>query len=376
MLTIGRMGSVIGLLMAVFTGCGGGGGSYGNPESADSAPVGLELPENRVLAGEYELVEMTFAGGVPSSLLGKITFDEQGGYSMAGYYSSPGAGANLEISETGEYLVSDQGEFVLNGSDDIVLSGTIIYSGDLFFYSNVSAAGEQTVGIGLKTLGSGHSNSSLSGKYRLADFSFNENRACSLLADIDFDGSGGYSLAGRYSRTGEAANEPVTGEGSYAVQVDGTGFSLNPSGEAVLHGAISVRNNLFIYAKVSEEAEQSVGVGIKEAGSGHSDASLSGDYELIDFSSDGVRAVSSLATVRFDGIGGYTMTGRFSLSGEAADQLFEDSGTYSVSGDGSLVFTPSAGPLHNGVISAAGDLFIYSRITDPGEQSIGVAVRK
>jgi hypothetical protein len=367
-----RLGSITVMLSAgIFFGCGGGGGSI--PEGS---PSGAEIPENRVLEGAYELIELLFVNGLPTSRLGTITFDEQGNYTVDGQLSRADSGANQDFAETGTYEVDEQGSFSLIRADENVLSGAIVYSGDLFIYSNIGEAGEQSIGIGLKTLESGHSNSSLAGAYRLADLSFSEEKAASLVAAIDFDGAGEYQLSGRYSRTGMEADKPIAGGGSYTVHTDGTGFSFNAMGENELQGAISVRNNLFIYAKVSDENEQSVGLGIKAGSSGHANSSLAGEYEVVDFTSAWDWAVSSLAVMSFDGAGSYTMAGGYSESGFAADQRFEGSGSYTVGNDGTFSFTPLIGAARHGAISPTGDLFIYGKITDAGEQSIGVAVRK
>lgn len=218
-------------------------------------------------------------------------------------------------------------------------------------------------------------NSSLSGKYRMVELSAMSGSNRALFATADFSGTGAYTSQGVYSESGVGAgilyNDSV--RRPYQVEPDGS-FTRRDAALNLYRGVLSTHYNYFLYSNVDTVGMQSVGFAVKESGTGFTDASLAGAFQLVELTLGSTSNATTVATITFDAAGKYTATGTSSDS-LGGSTPFSDSGNYHVNSDGSFVMT-TGGLLHlRGVLAARGDLFAYANVDSSDRQTLGLGVK-
>lgn len=218
-------------------------------------------------------------------------------------------------------------------------------------------------------------NGSLSGKYRMVELSAMSGSNQARFATADFSGTGAYTSQGVYSESGVGAsiayNDPV--RRPYLVEPDGS-FTRRDAALNLYRGVLSTHYNYFLYSNVDTAGMQSIGFAIKEGGTGFTDASLAGPFQLVELTLGSTSNATTVATITFDAAGKYTAAGTRSdsLGGSTS---FSDSGDYHVNSDGTFTMT-TGGLLHlRGVLAARGDLFAYVNVDSSDRQSIGLGVQ-
>jgi hypothetical protein len=124
---------------------------------------------------------------------------------------------------------------------------------------------------------------------------------------------------------------------------------------------------------VSDKTYQSIGVLVKAGSSGYSNASLNGTYYLASLDQAG-GFIAEFGSLAFDGKGNGTFTGTMGSS-SGANQVDNDSGTYSVNPNGSLTLTGSAGGVTNCGMSADTNTVVCSTVNALAYQNIALMVK-
>ena len=219
--------------------------------------------------------------------------------------------------------------------------------------------------------------SSLSDSYRIVDITSNDTSTASSLGLFAFDGAGNVTISGEKSERGIGANQAISGTGIYTVESDGL-INLTKDigdGQDTLKGAVTASGDVFMYSKVDDVNEQSIGIGLKVGNNIFSNSSLSGSYRVVDITSNDSSTASSLGLFAFDGAGNVTISGEKSERGIGANQAISGTGTYTVESDGKFTLTDGEGKrFFHGTISESGDMFVYSNISDVGAQAIGIGI--
>jgi len=302
---------------------------------------------------------------------GVSAFDGEGTVVNNFQESETGVGANIVVSETLSYT-NPTGNVVQVDGIDLLLSELK----DVFIYSEVGDQNDQGFGLGVKLNGSGLSNSTLSGDYAAVSIGAGDGDwSYATAGTITFDGVGGFTAVGLESETGVGANIPAAITGTYSVESDGI-LVLNTDDPSTLNGAISASGDMFIAANVSEMGEQTLTIGIKVGGSGFSNTSLSGSYELASFATgNGNWSFAESGTAIFDGVGGCSISSLVSGTNVGANVSESSTLTYTVNGDGTLNMTDTAPHDFRGAISLTGNMFIYAGVDDANEQEIGIGIK-
>ena len=189
--------------------------------------------------------------------------------------------------------------------------------------------------------------------------------------DTTFDGKGNGTFTGNYGSI-SGANQAESDSGTYSVNSNGS-FTLTGTSGSVTNCGLSADTNTAVYASVSNNTYQSIGVLVKSASSGSSNASLSGTYYLASLDqAEGFTA--EFGSITFDGKGNGTFAGTMGSS-TGANQADNDSGTYSVNPNGAVTFTGSAGSLMNCGLSADTNTVVCSTVKNVAYQNIAVMVK-
>jgi hypothetical protein len=332
--------------------------------------------------------------------VGTVVFDGMGGYSYSATKNKDGVVTS--VSSNGAYSVSANGKLTLDGAQGQVMAG-----GGTFTMG--SAAGDPQIGFGIRKSGT-FTTASLSGTFALRDFyvessssnpmsvvalsvpstPFSTNLGISIVqgahavevADVTFDGAGGFSFSGIKNKDGVVT--PVSGSGSYSVSTDGKLALQGLTGQVATGGAT------FIVASASGDPQ--IGIGIRKSGS-FSAASLSGSYTLTDMyvgsTSSNPMSIVPLSvpstpfttnlsfpiakagytvetgTVTFDGAGGYSFSATKNKDGVVSP--VSGSGPYTVTPDGKLSLAGLSGQIMTG-----GGMFTVG--SPSGDPQIGIGI--
>jgi hypothetical protein len=79
---------------------------------------------------------------------------------------------------------------------------------------------------------------------------------------MTFDGSGNYTITGKYAESGVGENLDFNDNGTYSVNSDGK-FTFTTSDPSTIDGAIAITEDLFIFSNVREINEPGIGIGVK-----------------------------------------------------------------------------------------------------------------
>ncbi len=259
------------------------GGSFNNASLSGSFTVALYFSDPAAGTGNsinLDVIETPYAAAlnVPfpayalNSELRTMTFDGAGNYNWSGTRNT--SGTLRAVSGGGSYSVATDGTL----SFDTGLSGHLLAGSSAFILTTPS--GMVQMGAGIRK-GGNFSTSSLAGRYTVAYHYSDGTTAApdtvniriderpynasiglpfplygfnSEMRTIEFDGNGTYTWSGKRNRG--AVSSPVSGGGTYSVDVDGT---LRM--DTLIAGSVLDGGSTFILAPTSGQSVQ-IGVGI------------------------------------------------------------------------------------------------------------------
>jgi hypothetical protein len=125
-------------------------------------------------------------------------------------------------------------------------------------------------------------------------------------------------------------------------------------------GAVSADGNMIVSADLGVGDQAYIDVELKQDQNIHTDADLSGTYEVVTYSNSGDS--STLWTFVADGLGTFTGSAMTNNAGVISASSAV-AGTYAVGLDGSLTVTPAGSAALSGGIGTGGNLFVLSQLT-------------
>lgn len=337
-----------------------------------NAEIGLNSPHTTI----YWSIAMT----------GTITTDNSGNYTKSGTSSLSGSGIG-GYSYNGTYLFLPDGTFSFYSPDFNPLDGGIASANDLFIYAGVSDLTEQRIGVGVVKGTGSYTFASLNGDYYFVTLTRGYKWNITEEGKIHFDGAGSYTISGYYAESGIGVDLPLSYNGTYSVNTDGT-FSYKTPRPATFSGGISGSGEVLIFSNVSDPDRQGFGIAVKVGSGNFSNATLNTTYrfiEILDGNADSPYpqadtpvpySIARVGTIRFDGLNNFTTTGTYSKYTDGIDQAFAYSGQYRLNADGTFSLVTTDQMTVNGGISASGNVFIYSNVSSTSVKSIGIGIKK
>ncbi|MBF0538371.1 MAG: carboxypeptidase regulatory-like domain-containing protein [Nitrospirae bacterium] len=236
---------------------------------------------NASLSGAYNMV--SFDKTLPSVVSGTITFTS-GNWTGTGMQMTIGSTQMPTVSGKGTYAVSatesSAGLFTLTPTTALgnttATASQCIMSDDTntVVCAKVGDMTDQYSLIAVKAGTSVYSTASLNGTYYMAIFNQSPGSS-SQFGTLTCDGYGGFKFAATQGSS-SAANQAVSQSGTYTVTATGTATFTPTSGTGMTCG-MSADSNTLVCASMAS-ANVQIGVAVKTAGSGYSNASLTGAY--------------------------------------------------------------------------------------------------
>lgn len=192
---------------------------------------------------------------------------------------------------------------------------------------------------------------------------FNSDGICS--------GSGTWNMNGSITSSSYTCTYTTTSNTDGSITLSMTLTSSGSSGSWSAKVVLSDDGNMIIIDGTSDTSSQFMHVWVRlDTTKTYSNADLIGDYYGIGYNiySGGIYAASQIIT--FDGNGNYSLSETGNENGTIGN--YTESGTYSVSTDGSTTFT--SGPA--GYLSGDGKLGISASVNDATKFSAGVSMKK
>lgn len=176
------------------------------------------------------------------------------------------------------------------------------------------------------------------------------------------------------SSEGDPPTSYTLDDATFSVDPDGVvHLNTNPGSQTTPPKGYLSQNREYLVVRhptvwepgVYDDIQIQIALGIKQ-GSGLDNSSLSGTYHLrvmeaYDTSTPDRSAATYWGTITFDGSGNWTIDDASAHNSDGTtENALNDTGTYAVSDDGSLTFTPSSGEIRYGQLSSNGNVMYAS----------------
>ncbi|MFP4475535.1 MAG: hypothetical protein ACLFOY_08220 [Desulfatibacillaceae bacterium] len=348
-------------------------------------PAQARVFDESSLTGDYFWCGFYNYGTGRGSGFGILSFDGVNSYGYDADFSDTGLGANRNTQGTAAYTVTPEGFIILAGfPDDNAgdIQGALSEDASVVVIGDVDERFEQQAGY-LVRQGSGFNNTSLDGTWFWAGFTENDTDRVSSIGTVAFSGAGTHTYSVTSSSFNAGANIVNTGNGTYNVNLSGTTTFVGFPDDNLetIRGAIRADGAMLLVGDFNEAREQRFGAMVPQ-GLSYTVGTLDGSYYATGYFSTGTglsyATVSYLATVEFDGTGGFNFSVRYSDSNNGSNLTQSGAGTYRINADGTGWFTGFPDDLADNVnfaVAAGGDTILVAEVDESGEQQFGVYVR-
>lgn len=358
-------------LLASLVACGGGGGSTGGNDPADTTggntggdtggtggndtggnTGGDNTPtiSNATLTGSYSVAEWaneTNIGGSAWTARGTLTSTGNGSSSYQVTQISSGSTGTLNFP----YSINSQGLFNI-GTGGASSTGQISSDGRYFFVADTDKADQDVIfRFGVKT-GSGLSNATLSGDYVL--YEMGDFNGAPWTARMSMTANGGG--AGTYTVLADSDGGSGTASLAYSVTADGT-LTLDD-----MPGHISADGSVFLLTDANAaDGSIKIMIGVKKS-NGKTNADFNGAYHIAEI---GIESGTPWAT-RMSFVANGSGSGTYTILADSDGGSGTATSTYSVNADGTFTLDGMSG-----ILSADGKVMVLID-TNPGDNVLKI----